>query len=866
MKELEDIDLKAIIEEETGEKFNREGYIKCPFHNEKTPSMSVKFIPNANKARYHCWGCDAQGDVIDFIMNLKNVDYKKAREILGIAAEKTERELKFDRVLSRIDWDVKNSEYKPGYKLLGLFEFVNEQNEIVYYKAKFLKSNGKKASSYYRFSGDKIINNRDGIEDIPYNLYNVLQGVNNGKTIIFVEGEKDANNINNLLKNKNYVATSIKGCTDYKVIKLEFMKIMVLGDTGEAGEKYVNNIKFNFLKDASSFKIINLPGLKSLGNNKDVTDWLEAGHTKEELLNAFRNSLDLKDKKQLQQDDFGIYSTNYNSETKKDEKSYITNFSVIDASKGYNVDKNEEQIVLRIKKRNSNRIVEKIDSSMIFSDPKTFKKFLGLDFSFYGERAKQLTKLKDWIVDYFATEEKEIYEGSRFIPLENGKFELVTLNGAISPLGTINNTKISTRNSIDLDIDEITKEELQELMQHLFRFLNYNEALCIIGSVISYLEVGQNISIREKLHHLCLFGEAQSGKSTILENIIAPLLNYNLKNKIAASSSKASLNTICSSGNYPVLMDEYKPSDMTKIKVSELSDFFRLLYDRTTISKGNKDFSTKDFCLERPLIMCGEEVFANASKSLMTRCCIVTMAESQQNKETTATIKYLIEHEELLKKLGKSLILQALNLPIEDYKNLREQLKGRFNIKARPLNTCVNISCGIELLNSLLIKNDLQPIEDYYQSIESNMRETVLEGAESSRSVIERMIMLFNEILQDNNYAMARSAVKTEKGKTYIRSQVLVDTIHKYNRDYQSVDITILKIKDFKTQAKKAGYITGMSAKQIRDKDSGANIKYDEYDTRKLVDLEVEQIVECDLMEEAVTMAEQNIFKFNAGA
>ncbi|NMF06275.1 CHC2 zinc finger domain-containing protein [Clostridium beijerinckii] len=859
MKEIQDIDLKALIEAETGQRFNKDKKICSPFTNEDTPSFSIFFNSNANKWQYKDFSNSGKyGDAIDFIMEYKNLSHKEAREYLGMEVTRTPIEEFKSTIEDYVSKQVKNGN-KKGYEPLGTFVFVDENNNPIYAKVKFLKSDGKKETPYYSLQDGQVYNKRLH-DEVPYNYYNLLQGIAQNKTIVFLEGEKDVNTINNTLSKKDYVATSIKGFKDYSKIQGEFMKIAVIGDTGTAGQKYVDNIKFNFLKVASSFKIINLPGIKSLGDNKDVTDWLEAGHTKEELLNAFRMSLDLKNKKEFQQDDFGIYSTNFDSETKKEEKSYITNFSVIEASKGYNIDKNEEQIVLRVKKRNSNRIVEKIDSSMIFSDPKTFKKFLGLDFSFYGERAKQLTKLKDWIVDYFATEEKEIYEGSRFIPLENGKFELVTLNGAISPLGTINNAKISTRNSIDLDTDEITKEELQELMQHLFRFLSYSEALCIIGSVISYLEVGQNIAIREKLHHLCLFGEAQSGKSTILENIIAPLLNYNLKNKIAASSSKASLNTICSSGNYPVLMDEYKPSDMTKIKVSELSDFFRLLYDRTTISKGNKDFSTKDFCLERPLIMCGEEVFANASKSLMTRCCIVTMAESQQTKDTTAAIRYLIEHEELLKKLGKSLILQALNLPIEDYRNLREQLKEKFSIKARPLNTCVNISCGIELLNSLLVKHNLQPIEDYYQSIESNMRETVLEGAESSRSVIERMILLFNDILQDSNYMSAFKGVKTEKGKTYIRSQILVDTLHKYNRDYQSVDITILKIKDFRTQAKKAGYIIKNNAKQFTDKDTGAKPWYDEYDTQKLVELEVGEIVECDLMEEAVSIAERNIF------
>ena len=122
------------------------------------------------------------------------------------------------------------------------------------------------------------------------------------------------------------------------------------------------------------------------------------------------------------------------------------------------------------------------------------------------------------------------------------------------------------------------------------------------------------------------------------------------------------------------------------------------------------------------------------------------------------------------------------------------------------------------------------------------------------------MIIQFNDILQDSNYIAAFKAVKTEKGKTYIRSQILVDTLFKYQRDYQSLDINLVKIKDFKKQAKKSGYILKANAKQFRDKDTGSNAWYDKYDTEKLVSLNVGEIVECDLMGEAVTMAEQNIF------
>lgn len=46
----------------------------CPFHNEKTPSFTV----NNEKEFYHCFGCGAHGDVISFLMNDEQIDYKTA--------------------------------------------------------------------------------------------------------------------------------------------------------------------------------------------------------------------------------------------------------------------------------------------------------------------------------------------------------------------------------------------------------------------------------------------------------------------------------------------------------------------------------------------------------------------------------------------------------------------------------------------------------------------------------------------------------------------------------------------------------------------------------------------------------------------
>ena len=51
----------------------------CPFHSEKTPSFSV----SPDKQIYHCFGCGKGGGVINFIMEIENLDFRDAVELLA---------------------------------------------------------------------------------------------------------------------------------------------------------------------------------------------------------------------------------------------------------------------------------------------------------------------------------------------------------------------------------------------------------------------------------------------------------------------------------------------------------------------------------------------------------------------------------------------------------------------------------------------------------------------------------------------------------------------------------------------------------------------------------------------------------------
>ena len=91
---LEEIKLRNSIEEVIGRTvtLKRAGgnlVGRCPFHSERTPSFTV--FPSTSS--YYCFGCGAGGDVVTFVMQTENLEYREAIEFLakraGIKVEET---------------------------------------------------------------------------------------------------------------------------------------------------------------------------------------------------------------------------------------------------------------------------------------------------------------------------------------------------------------------------------------------------------------------------------------------------------------------------------------------------------------------------------------------------------------------------------------------------------------------------------------------------------------------------------------------------------------------------------------------------------------------------------------------------------
>lgn len=64
----ESLDLRKVARE-YGLNPNKSGFVCCPFHIEKTPSMKVE------KGQWYCFGCHQYGDVYDFIGKMNNLNF-----------------------------------------------------------------------------------------------------------------------------------------------------------------------------------------------------------------------------------------------------------------------------------------------------------------------------------------------------------------------------------------------------------------------------------------------------------------------------------------------------------------------------------------------------------------------------------------------------------------------------------------------------------------------------------------------------------------------------------------------------------------------------------------------------------------------
>ncbi len=104
----------------------------CPFHNEKSPSFSV----SPDRQIFHCFGCNAGGNVFSFLMKIEGIGFKEAVEQL---AEKANIQL------PKLENPEESSKEELKAKVLKVNEFTAE-----YYHQNLYKPTSKIAQEYIK--------------------------------------------------------------------------------------------------------------------------------------------------------------------------------------------------------------------------------------------------------------------------------------------------------------------------------------------------------------------------------------------------------------------------------------------------------------------------------------------------------------------------------------------------------------------------------------------------------------------------------------------------------------------------------------------------------------------------------------------
>lgn len=115
----------------------------CPFHNDKGPSLSV----SQEKQLFHCFGCGASGNVIGFVMRIKNLDYLDA---ISYLADRANVPLEFsenDKINSREN-AIKEEIYRANIEAARFFfSNLKKSNKAIAY----LKSRNVESSIIFKF-------------------------------------------------------------------------------------------------------------------------------------------------------------------------------------------------------------------------------------------------------------------------------------------------------------------------------------------------------------------------------------------------------------------------------------------------------------------------------------------------------------------------------------------------------------------------------------------------------------------------------------------------------------------------------------------------------------------------------------------
>lgn len=247
-----DAEVGRVLGKLRGVKEARNGWMaRCPCHDDSTPSLSV--TARNGKVLLHCHaGCSVERIVAALGLSMTDL-FEVGRRGGG------------------------NGKALPPRQIEATYDYRDEAGTRLFQAVRFRP----KGFSLRRPDGKgNWVWDMKGVRRVLYQLPQVLTAAARGERVYVVEGEKDVHALERLgLTATTNSSGAGKWCADYTE-SLRGAHVVILPDNDGAGRKHAEAAAGACAGRTASVTLLALPGLPEKG---DVSDWLEAGHTREEL-------------------------------------------------------------------------------------------------------------------------------------------------------------------------------------------------------------------------------------------------------------------------------------------------------------------------------------------------------------------------------------------------------------------------------------------------------------------------------------------------------------------------------------------------------------------------------------------------------
>lgn len=847
----------------------------CPFHSDHDPSLAIQ----KSKAKYKCFVCKAYGDIIDFVCHQENTDtvtaLKKVIEILGLGIKIEKDELdeldEYLRSKNKTWWK------DDKYLLEDIYYYKDKEGTPVLCKLKFKDpATNKKQFLQYAIKrneqGKLFADYKDKDKQyLLYNLQGVMLAIEKGYYILFVEGEKDADNLRSI----GIVATTlntINMISKETLADLYRGKVVVIRDNDEVGFEYEERLRRSLKTLVSEYRVPLIREIHGEKNEKkgDISDFIEmkrnSGYTnkqiRDEIMDRVRRSLDLKNKYELQQDWRGVYKTIFkydkDGELTGEEPIHLTDFNVSHINILEQKDNGDQEIELHIITEHGAKKCIRGRVNDLFLDAKSFAKHCKMDFNYKPSAGKYFIDFKQWLNRYFLLELEEEYStiGVRKIDSE---YVFITNDGVMKKDGELHkdykcNGSIS---QIKYEgMNKLTTDTAKELQKHLFKFNSPTNCYNLLGSIGAHMLNGVYRDTKGKnVHVLCAFGESGAGKSFTLQNVIIPLLGLNTSALGFSGLTQYTISKNVATSFLPTVIDEVKPSKAPIHKMHVLSNLIRNITEDYVDYRGTKDQKVNSFRYNSSLIIAGEEGIEETA--VKNRSNTVWFHVKDLNEDTLKHGAYFTttEGEEALRALGRAIYTNIIrnynsDVLIEKLTDIENEFVVCSELDPRVRRTFCNTMLGYRLIKETLMlytNSEEGFISDFEVSmlIYDNIFNNVLEEAVRVRQDYEDLFEVISELASRDadidKFALIENVhYKLDNGKLCLHLPSLFDILDMYYRSKGKQ--TPMSAKAFAKQTAQSEYIVDQD-KKIHYKAVSVGSKTKRcyiYDIKKLSSLNME--------------------------